>query len=243
MDAVNHQFRLAARPVGLPQAERLDATPRSRWRSRATARCSSRSLYLSLDPAMRGWMNEGRSYIPPVGIGEVMRAFAVGEVIASKDADVPVGSHVGGLLGVQEYAVANGKGVFQGRPEPRAAAGVFGHAGHAGRDGVLRPARHRPPEGGRDGGRVRRGGRGRRARRADREDQGLLEWWGSRAARRSAGTCSRTWASTPRSTTRQGTLTRRCRSTARTASMSISTTSAARSSMLRSRTSRARRAS
>jgi len=75
-----------------------------------------KNAYVSLDPAMRGWMNDARSYIPPVGIGEVMRAFAVGEVIASKDPDVPVGSHVGGLLGVQEYAIANGKGVFKVDP-------------------------------------------------------------------------------------------------------------------------------
>ena len=77
----NHQVRLAARPVGLPK--------RSDWQFTEEAipepndgellvkvRC------ISLDPAMRGWMNEGRSYIPPVGIGEVMRAGGVGKVIA-----------------------------------------------------------------------------------------------------------------------------------------------------------------
>jgi NADPH-dependent curcumin reductase CurA len=62
---------------------------------------------------MRGWMNEGRSYIAPVGIGDVMRAFAAGEVIASNDPDIAVGDHVGGLLGVQEYAVAHGKAAFK----------------------------------------------------------------------------------------------------------------------------------
>jgi NADPH-dependent curcumin reductase CurA len=112
MDAVNHQFRLAARPVGLPKP--------SDWtyaeepvREPGDGEVLVKVEYVSLDPAMRGWMNEGRSYIPPVGIGEVMRAFAAGEVIASNDPDVAVGAHVGGLLGVQEYAVANGKGVFQ----------------------------------------------------------------------------------------------------------------------------------
>jgi NADPH-dependent curcumin reductase CurA len=112
MDAVNHQFRLAARPVGLPQP--------SDWsyceepvRQPGDGEVLVKVEYVSLDPAMRGWMNEGRSYIPPVGIGEVMRAFAAGEVIASNDPDVAVGEHVGGLLGVQEYAVANGKGVFK----------------------------------------------------------------------------------------------------------------------------------
>jgi NADPH-dependent curcumin reductase CurA len=66
-------------------------------------------LYISLDPAMRGWMNEGKSYVPPVGIGEVMRAGAVGRVIASRDPNIAVGDHVVGILGVQEYAVAKGK--------------------------------------------------------------------------------------------------------------------------------------
>jgi NADPH-dependent curcumin reductase CurA len=60
--------------------------------------------YLSLDPAMRGWMNEGKSYVPPVGLGEVMRALGVGRVIACNDAKLAVGDHVVGLVGVQELA-------------------------------------------------------------------------------------------------------------------------------------------
>jgi NADPH-dependent curcumin reductase len=112
MDGVNHQFLLAARPVGLPKPSDWEyvQTPVAQP---GHGEVLVRNAYVSLDPAMRGWMNEGRSYIPPVGIGEVMRAFAVGEVIATNDPDVPVGAHVGGLLGVQEYAVANGKGVFK----------------------------------------------------------------------------------------------------------------------------------
>ena len=82
MDAQNHQFRLAARPVGLPKP--------SDWQYLAEPVAEPgegevlvRVLYVSLDPAMRGWMNDGRSYIPPVGIGEVMRALGAGEVVAS----------------------------------------------------------------------------------------------------------------------------------------------------------------
>lgn len=67
--------------------------------------------YISIDPAMRGWINEGRSYVPPVGIGEVMRAGAVGEVVASNHERFPVGTHVNGLFGVQQFAVSDGKGV------------------------------------------------------------------------------------------------------------------------------------
>jgi NADPH-dependent curcumin reductase CurA len=112
VDAVNHQFQLAARPVGLPKpgdwlyAEAPISQP-------GDGEVLVKIQYISLDPAMRGWMNEGRSYIAPVGIGEVMRAFAAGEVVASNDPDIAVGDHVGGLLGVQEYAVAHGKAVFK----------------------------------------------------------------------------------------------------------------------------------
>lgn len=66
-----------------------------------------RNEYLSLDPAMRGWMNEGKSYIPPVGIGEVMRALGVGKVIASNNPKFSVGDYVNGALGVQDYLWAS----------------------------------------------------------------------------------------------------------------------------------------
>jgi NADPH-dependent curcumin reductase CurA len=65
---------------------------------------------------MRGWMNEGKSYVPPVGIGEVMRAGAVGRVITSRDSNIAVGDHVVGVLGVQEYAIAKGKGLTKVDP-------------------------------------------------------------------------------------------------------------------------------
>jgi NADPH-dependent curcumin reductase CurA len=60
---------------------------------------------------MRGWMNEGKSYIAPVGIGDVMRAGAVGKVIASQNPGFAVGDHVVGMFGIQEYALSDGKGI------------------------------------------------------------------------------------------------------------------------------------
>ena len=112
MDAVNHQFQLAARPVGLPKPEdwRYAEAPVPEL---ADGEVLVKILYLSLDPAMRGWMTDMPSYIPPVGNGEVMRALAAGEVIASKSPDIAVGDHVTGMLGVQEYAVAHGKAVMK----------------------------------------------------------------------------------------------------------------------------------
>jgi NADPH-dependent curcumin reductase len=68
-----------------------------------------RVLYLSLDPAMRGWMNEGRSYIAPVALGEVMRALGLGRVVVSKDPSLKPGDLVTGLTGVQDYAVVSAK--------------------------------------------------------------------------------------------------------------------------------------
>ena len=62
-----------------------------------------KTLSLSLDPAMRGWLNDARSYIPPVAIDEVMRAGGVGRVVASKNPAFAVGDTVYGTLGVQEY--------------------------------------------------------------------------------------------------------------------------------------------
>ncbi|KAI4181158.1 MAG: hypothetical protein LQ348_005068 [Seirophora lacunosa] len=67
------------------------------------------SLYLSLDPAMRGWLNDTRSYIPPVQIGEVMRGAAVGVVKASKSDAFPVGSYATGTVGWTELAVMPSK--------------------------------------------------------------------------------------------------------------------------------------
>jgi NADPH-dependent curcumin reductase CurA len=64
-----------------------------------------KTLFLSLDPAMRGWMNDVKSYIPPVGIGEVMRAGGIGIVVASKNPAYAVGDHVSATLGVQEYCL------------------------------------------------------------------------------------------------------------------------------------------
>lgn len=71
-----------------------------------------KTQYISLDPAMRGWMAEGRSYIPPVQIGEVMRAGMVGEVIASAGERFAPGDHVTGWLGVQQYAICPESAVF-----------------------------------------------------------------------------------------------------------------------------------
>jgi NADPH-dependent curcumin reductase len=108
VDATNHQIRLAKRPVGLPTPSDWDHTSES-VADPGDGEAVVKISHISLDPAMRGWMNDARSYIAPVGIGDVMRAGAVGEVIASRDPGVTVGDHVTGMLGVQEYATASAR--------------------------------------------------------------------------------------------------------------------------------------
>lgn len=105
--ATNRQFLLASRPQGAATREnfRLYDVPVARP---AEGGVLVKTLQLSLDPAMRGWMNEGRSYIPPVGIGEVMRAGGVGRVVASKNPGFAEGDIVYGMLGVQDYALVAG---------------------------------------------------------------------------------------------------------------------------------------
>jgi hypothetical protein len=99
---MNPLFRLAARPVGLPKPS--DWISQSEpLRELADGEILVKTLYLSLDPAMRGWMNEGKSYIRPVAIGEVMRAGGIGKVIASNSARFAVGDTVSGGIGVQTY--------------------------------------------------------------------------------------------------------------------------------------------
>ncbi|HEX4012240.1 MAG TPA: NADP-dependent oxidoreductase [Solirubrobacteraceae bacterium] len=112
MDAVNHQVRLAARPHGLPKPGDWEMTEEPVTEP-GEGEVLLRIDYLSLDPAMRGWMNEGRSYVPPVGLGEVMRAGGAGEVIASRHPGIAAGDHVTGITGVQEYATLSGDAVIK----------------------------------------------------------------------------------------------------------------------------------
>ncbi|WP_349258805.1 NADP-dependent oxidoreductase [Steroidobacter sp.] len=104
----NHQFRQAARPVGAVKRSDFDYVE-APVRAPGDNEVLVKILYISLDPAMRGWMNEGKSYIAPVQLGEVMRAGAVGKVLESKHPKFSTGEFVSGTLGVQEYATVDGK--------------------------------------------------------------------------------------------------------------------------------------
>jgi len=110
MTAANQQFRLAKRPVGMVERDDFEFVEEPAG-DPGDGEVLVEVEYISLDPAMRGWMNDGRSYVPPVGIGEVMRAGAAGRVVASNADGFAEGDTVTGMLGVQRYATVGGEGL------------------------------------------------------------------------------------------------------------------------------------
>ncbi len=111
---MNGQWRLKSRPVGMvapSDFERVDEP----LADIGEGEFLIRNLFLAFEPAMRGWLNDVKSYVPPVQIGEVMRASTVGQVIESNNADYPVGTFVTGMFGWQEFAISNGEPGIMGR--------------------------------------------------------------------------------------------------------------------------------
>jgi NADPH-dependent curcumin reductase len=112
MNQSNHQVRLAARPSGFPKPSDWELTAEPVPTPGEGEFVVSIS-HLSIDPAMRGWMNAAASYIEPVELGAVMRAGAIGQVIASEHPEFAVGDHVYGAFGVQNFARSDGRGVIK----------------------------------------------------------------------------------------------------------------------------------
>jgi NADPH:quinone reductase len=108
MATVNRQITLASRPVGFPKVSDFHLVY-SPLRSPTAGEVLVRSIYLSLDPYMRGRMSDADSYARPIAIGEVMTGGAVGFVVESEDPKFRAGDSVEGMLGWQEYAVAQGR--------------------------------------------------------------------------------------------------------------------------------------
>ncbi len=135
----NKQVILAAQPQGIPQAEhfKIVESPAPTPGENETL---VRNIYLSVDPAQRGWTNAVPNYSEPVGVGEVMRGFAVGVVIASNHSDYAPGAFVTGLLGWQEYAVTGGSGrrqVDRGLAPISTSVGILGLNGVTAYVGLL----------------------------------------------------------------------------------------------------------
>ncbi len=108
---INRQFRLASRPTGMVGRENFELVEEPA-REPGEGELLIETEYISLDPAMRGWMSEGRSYIPPVQLGEVMRAGIVGRVLESRGERFQPGDHITGWLGVQDHPTCAQDAVF-----------------------------------------------------------------------------------------------------------------------------------
>jgi NADPH-dependent curcumin reductase CurA len=129
MTPTNRQWLLAKRPVGLVKESdfELNEAPLP---VPANGQILIRNTLLAFEPAMRGWMEDAPNYIPPVGIGEVMRGMSVGEVVESKLEGYAVGDLVTGTLGWQEWALSEGG--LRKLPEgtdPKVALSVLGMTG------------------------------------------------------------------------------------------------------------------
>ena len=112
----NHTIRLIARPVGAPKRSDFLIADEVLLPIQ-DGEMLVKVDYLSLDPAMRGWMKEGKSYIPPVALHDVMRAGGIGQVIESKNLKFQVGDYVSGMVNVQTYCVSDGKGFVKVDPD------------------------------------------------------------------------------------------------------------------------------
>jgi hypothetical protein len=127
----NRQIQLAARPVGqLQPSDWAHVTVPAA--DPGPGEFAGRTRVISLDPAMRGWLDDRPSYLPPVGIGEVMRAGSVIEVTASNHKGYQPGDLVLGTFGVQEHVVSDGKGARKIDPSAASLATYLGALGMPG---------------------------------------------------------------------------------------------------------------
>ncbi|MBI1766020.1 MAG: NADP-dependent oxidoreductase [Acidobacteria bacterium] len=146
---INHQWRLISRPVGnLTEAN-------FQWTEETVPELQDgqvlvRALYLSLDPANRGWVREGGSYRDEIPLGAVMEGGGVGVIEESKNPNFNVGETVQGMFGWQEYVVSDGRGVSKLPDRPglplTAYLGLFGHIGLTAYFGLLDICNPQPGE-------------------------------------------------------------------------------------------------
>lgn len=139
-ELINRRVVLSARPKGVPQADHfaLEDVPVPPL---LDGEVLIKNQFWSVDPAMRGWANDAPNYLPPVEFGSPMRAFAVGDIIASRNANYTVGDCVTGLLGWQRFTVSDGteidRTVLHGDLPPSLSLGVLGLNGVTAYFGLL----------------------------------------------------------------------------------------------------------
>jgi hypothetical protein len=138
--SASRQFRLAARPDGEIKSSDFELVTTT-IPEPADGEFVIEITHVSIDPAMRGWMSAARSYLPPVEIGAVMRALAVGQVITSRHPGFEAGDWVHGPFGVQEHALSDGHNNYKievtKRLTPAAYLGVLGLTGLTAYFGLL----------------------------------------------------------------------------------------------------------
>lgn len=147
-DTTNKQIVLAARPVGAPKDTdfRLEEAPKG---DPGDGEVLVRTIYFSLDPYMRGRMNDGPSYAAPVPIGGVMEGGGVGQVVASNADGYKVGDYVTGRSGWQQYAVMRANEIRKVDPNLApisTSLGVLGMPGHTAYSGLLTIGDPKPGE-------------------------------------------------------------------------------------------------
>lgn len=128
----NKQVRLASRPSGWVSAENFTITDADVGEP-AEGQVLVRNLFMSVDPYMRGRMNDTKSYIPPFQVGEVLQAGVVAEVVASKFDGIKEGDHVTGMLGWENYSVTDGRLL---RKLPKSSVPLSWHLGILGMPGM-----------------------------------------------------------------------------------------------------------
>ena len=144
----NRKIVLASRPAGMPTLENF------RFEEEDLPDIQDgdvlvRTLYLSVDPYMRGRMTDRKSYIPPFVVNEVILGGAIGEVVASKSPSFRVGDIVTGMLGWQLYSVKKAEGlrkVDPGVAPISTALGILGHTGLTAYFGLLDIGKPQPGE-------------------------------------------------------------------------------------------------
>ena len=141
MEINNRTVRLNKRPNGLPEKKIWSFNEESFDLKLDDNQFIIKNEFISLDPAMRGWLNDTRSYIKPVNVGDVMRAGTVGKIIKSKNMYFNEGDYVSGWGGVQDYTITNGEN-FQKINDDKVAKesylGVLGMPGFTAYFGILR---------------------------------------------------------------------------------------------------------
>ena len=107
---INRQVRLKSRPAGIPQAENFELASAS-VPALGEGQVLVRNIYLSAEPAMRGWVSAVANYSEPVALGAVMRSLAVGRIEQSRHQDFKLGEFVTGMFGWQDYAVLEAQAI------------------------------------------------------------------------------------------------------------------------------------